>query len=143
MKQKNLVFVYGTLQKEFGNHRVMQRAGGEFIGKARTFNKYPLVVEGLPYLLDSRGDGENVEGEIYEVPDEGFSDLDQLEGHPNFYERRIKTFVLEKTEDMSDFDSESRTVKAWVYFLKSHADCYSDRTTWCSYKEAQEAVSIF
>ena len=42
-----LVFVYGTLQREFGNHRVMEYAGGEFVGNAQTMDKYPLIVEGL------------------------------------------------------------------------------------------------
>ena len=59
-----LVFVYGTLKRGFGNHSVMKRAGGEFVSCGRTVERYPLVVSGLPYLLDIRGQGYQVEGEI-------------------------------------------------------------------------------
>ena len=131
----NLVFVYGTLQREFGNHRVMEYAGGEFVGNAQTMDKYPLIVDGLPYLLDSRGVGEHVQGEIYDVPDEGFTDLDRLEGHPSFYERRVRTFLLERTEEMTDHNS--RTKRAWVYFLNSHVPSIEGRTLHKSYKDAR------
>ena len=32
-----------------------------------------------------------MEGEIYEVDKHGFAELDLLEGHPHFYERRTVT----------------------------------------------------
>ena len=99
------VFVYGTLQKEFGNHRVMQDAGGKFIAKAHTMDRYPLLVDGLPFLIDQVGQGEYVIGELYDVPSEGMRILDRLEGHPSFYERRVRTFLCDRTEEMTDYNS--------------------------------------
>ena len=51
----NKVFVYGTLQMDFGNHRWMENAGGVLLSKAVTEDCYPLIVEGLPYLIDKKG----------------------------------------------------------------------------------------
>lgn len=134
--QLNAVFVYGTLQKEFGNHRVMEDAGGTFIGKAQTMDRYPLLVEGLPYLLDRRGEGEYVTGELYDVPLYGFDRLDRLEGHPSFYERRVRTFLCDRTEEMTDF--KSRTKSAWVYFLNSHLPPTQDRNYYKSYSQGRD-----
>lgn len=103
-----LVAVYGTLKRGFGNHRVLQDAGGEFVAIARSVTPFPLVVSGLPYLLDRPGEGYQVEVELYRVSTlEGLRRLDRLEGHPDFYRRRVEAF---KQED-------GTAVDAWVYFL--------------------------
>lgn len=108
LKEHPLVFVYGTLKRGFHNHPVMQRAGGEFVCHGATVEHYPLVVDGLPYLLDAPGQGHPVEGEIYRVDSaEGWRVLDRLEGHPVFYERRVA--------DIAGEDGE--TYAAWIYFL--------------------------
>ena len=121
----NEVFVYGTLQKEFGNHRVMGSAGGQFLGKASTVDNYPLVVDGLPYLIDKKGEGSRVEGEVYRA--NNFSPLDCLEGHPTFYERRVRDVELE----------DGRVIPVWMYFLNGN-DWVSldDKIYWSSYTEA-------
>jgi gamma-glutamylaminecyclotransferase len=104
----DLVFVYGTLKRGLGNHRVMQGAGGEFVTAARTEDSFPLVVDGLPYLLDMPGCGHRVEGEVYRVSsDEGWARLDRLEGHPNFYRRRVITVLGE----------DGTRHEAWAYFV--------------------------
>ncbi|SEQ47964.1 gamma-glutamylaminecyclotransferase [Ectothiorhodospira magna] len=105
----DLVFVYGTLKRGHGNHRVMQRAAGEFIGEAITVERFPLVVDGLPYLLDSSGEGHHVIGELYRVSDDaGWSYLDRLEGHPTFYRRRVISCEVDGV-----------VMDAWVYFLQA------------------------
>lgn len=106
MSSPDLCFVYGTLRRGFGNHRIMQRAGGEFMGNAATIIPFPLVVDGLPYLLDCPGEGFQVEGELYRIPKDGWADLDRLEGHPHFYCRRVESFLLN-----------GEAVQAWAYFL--------------------------
>lgn len=106
MPSPDLCFVYGTLRRGLGNHRVMQRAGGKFLGDAVTLMPFPLVVDGLPYLLDRPGEGFQVEGELYRIPEDGWKPLDRLEGHPRFYCRRVESFLLG-----------GATVEAWVYFL--------------------------
>tara|TARA_R110000765_G_scaffold2440_5_gene7463 strand:- start:1810 stop:2730 length:921 start_codon:yes stop_codon:yes gene_type:complete len=99
------VAVYGTLKKGYGNHRLL--ADSEFIGKAKTEYTYPLLVNGLPYLYDEMGVGEQVRLEVYDVDDKTFDALDSLEGHPTFYERR-KIWV-----QMDDWSK----AECWVYFI--------------------------
>ncbi|MBE2202970.1 MAG: gamma-glutamylcyclotransferase [Chthoniobacterales bacterium] len=103
-----LVFVYGTLKRGFGNHRVMADAGGEFICEGRTVTPLPLVAQGLPFLLDQPGHGHRVEGEVYRVGDSrGWDRLDRLEGHPDFYRRRL--IEVEGTD--------GDRYEAWAYFI--------------------------
>ena len=130
------VFVYGTLQKEFGNHRVMQDAGGKFIAKAHTMDRYPLLVDGLPFLIDQVGLGEYVICELYDVRCEGLRIFDRLEGHPSFYERRVRTFLCDRTEEMTDYNSRKKT--AWVYFLNSHLPPTLDRNFYKSYRQGRD-----
>lgn len=107
-EDKPLVFVYGTLKRGFGNHRVMLLAGGHFVCEGKTLEHLPLIQRGLPYLLDQPGRGRQVEGEIFRIPDRsGWRHLDLLEGHPDFYRRRL-TDIL---------GSDGETYEAWTYFL--------------------------
>ena len=124
----NKVFVYGTLQKDFGNHRWMENAGGVLLGKAVTADCYPLIVEGLPYLIDKKGEGERVHGELYEITD--IAPLDCLESHPSFYERRVREVELEN----------GSITTAWVYFLNSKDMWWEnqDHKYWSSYSEARQ-----
>lgn len=111
-EQHPLVFVYGTLKRGFGNHRVMQEAGGRFVCEATTTEQFPLVEQGLPYLLLRPGQGRRVEGEIFRVgTPEGWRRLDHLEGHPQFYHREVIAI------EAADGD----TYEAWAYFL-THED---------------------
>lgn len=112
------VFVYGTLKRGHGNHRVMQMAGGELVGTAMTVERFPLVVEGLPYLLDRSGSGHRVIGEIYRVPDsEGWYQLDRLEGHPRFYRRRAIACEVDGV-----------FMSAWAYFLQGDYNRFAHLT---------------
>jgi gamma-glutamylaminecyclotransferase len=105
----DLVFVYGTLKRGCGNHHTIQRACGEFAGQAVTVDRLPLVVDGLPYLLDRVGQGHRVHGELYRVPDaDGWRLLDRLEGHPRFYRRRVIACEVNGGDQ----------VDAWTYFLQ-------------------------
>ena len=98
------VAVYGTLKRGYGNHRLL--ADSEFIGKAKTEDAYPLLVNGLPYLYDKVGVGED-SVKVYDVDDYTLAELDALEGHPTFYERR-KIWV-----SMDDWSKS----ECWVCFI--------------------------
>lgn len=100
------VGVYGTLKTGYGNHRLLENA--DFVGTGKTQSPYPLEVDGLPYLHDLEGEGENVTLEIYDVNSETLARLDQLEGHPTFYKRRVIPV------SMNDWS----TTYAWVYFIQ-------------------------
>ncbi len=84
------IFVYGTLKHGFPNNHVMKgtRVPGRFV----TARRMVLIVVGadhVPWLMDEGGQGEFVEGEIYEVEPEHMPALDRLEsiGEPGGYVR--------------------------------------------------------
>jgi gamma-glutamylaminecyclotransferase len=88
------IFVYGTLKKGFGNHRLIKEArflGESFIkGTMYSMGAFPGVV--------LKGDN-NIKGEVYEVDEGQLFSMDRLEGHPNFYRRTpIKTVDGEDVE---------------------------------------------
>ena len=90
---KHRIFVYGTLKKGFPNHhRYMQSA--EKLGNYRTVENYPLVLIGhryVPCMINAPGEGEPIEGELYEVDNDCLKRLDALERikKPDGY-RRLK-----------------------------------------------------
>lgn len=82
-----IVFVYGTLKKGFGNHRLLQDS--EFIKEESFTGKFELISDGmLPYLV-KRDFTTTVHGELYKVNKETLKRLDRLEGHPDFYKRGL------------------------------------------------------
>jgi gamma-glutamylaminecyclotransferase len=102
----NTVAVYGTLKQGHANH---ERHLGEaiYVGSGVTAARYPLVVSGLPYLLDKKGTGHHVEVEVYEVSDAELARLDGLEGHPQWYRRSTVPIKLDN----------GNTRYAWVYLM--------------------------
>lgn len=90
------VFVYGTLKKGEPNHHWLTRPENgfaRFISAGSTDEKFPLVIGtryNIPFLLDKRGMGHNIRGEIYEVDEVMFGNLDILEEYPNYYDREIQ-----------------------------------------------------
>jgi gamma-glutamylaminecyclotransferase len=107
MNGNPLLFVYGTLKRGRHNHGLLRQLGAEFVCEAQTSERFPLVVEGLPYLLDQPGVGYHVNGEIFRLDECGFSFVDRLEGHPDWYRRRQIDLTGEDGEQYS----------AWAYFL--------------------------
>lgn len=105
------VFVYGTLKNGFYNHRYL--AGSRFIGSARTTEKYAMYTEGgIPCVVEDEAVS-NIYGELYSVDGTVLQNLDRLEGHPNWYQRREIEICLD--------DGTSPTVKAWMYFIPYHS----------------------
>jgi len=102
----HVVAVYGTLKSGHGNHdRLMNKA--KFLGTGETFTKYPMVVSGIPYLIDRAGKGHHVKVEVYRVTSKELRDLDGLEGHPDWYVRTALTIKMDK----------GSTLTAWVYTI--------------------------
>ena len=99
------VAVYGTLKKGHGNHRLLKDS--YCLGEGFTSEPYPLVVDGLPYVIDRAGKGKRVCVEIYRVHLDTLARLDSLEGHPDWYQRKQIQVQLYK----------GGTVSAWVYMI--------------------------
>lgn len=80
------VFVYGTLKKGHGNHRVMELSNGKFLAECETqYDGFAMVhLGGFPGVIKTT-DGTTIKGELYEV--EHLEALDALEGYPNLYYR--------------------------------------------------------
>ena len=97
------LFVYGTLKRGFSNHHLLQ--GAEYVGAAKTLEKYSLYESGIPYVFKGEAVS-HIYGELYLVDELTLKKIDRLEGHPGWY-RREKVEVL--TEN-------GVTVAAWLYF---------------------------
>lgn len=91
------IAVYGTLKEGRGNHGLLK--GCELLGHGTTRDAYPLLTESCPYLIDEQGVGHNVVVEVYRVDAIALRDIDRLEGHPNWYVRRVKPIIMDETGD--------------------------------------------
>ena len=100
----NLIAVYGTLKKGYSNyHRYLRNA--KYIGGGNTVDKYPLIIEGLPYVVNQKGTGHNVTVDVFKVSNTALKQIDQLEGHPKWYKRvQIPIKVKDKV------------LTCWIYF---------------------------
>jgi gamma-glutamylaminecyclotransferase len=102
----NLVFVYGTLRKGFGNHSLLEHQ--TLKGKALTKYKYVMYASGIPFVKSDEAVTPIV-GEIYELDGvEALKRLDRLESHPDFYKREV---ILCTMEDGTE-------AHAWLYFAQ-------------------------
>ena len=103
----NVVAVYGTLKRGHGNYMRCLQGESIYMGSAVTADKYPLIIDGLPFLSPKQGIGHHVEVDVFRVDDDTFARLDHLESHPRWYVREQVPVVL---------DNGRRVVTAWVYF---------------------------
>lgn len=102
---KTLVAVYGTLRKGCHNYETFL-ADSLYIGNGETNNRYPLIIQDLPYVMDKPNKGFNIVVDIFAVDKETLSHLDRLEGHPNWYVRKKVDVSL----------SDGSILKTWLYF---------------------------
>lgn len=100
---RTFVFVYGTLRKGSGNHSLLKSA--RFVGKGRTRKRYTLYADSVPYAVKGEAVAQ-IRGEVYEVGDDTLKKIDELERHPDWYERELVAVALDDGFDMI----------AWMYF---------------------------
>ena len=110
MTDKHMVFVYGTLKRGFGNNRLL--SGSKFLGEARTEDKFALYESGIPFVIEDEQVSQ-ISGEVYEVDERTLARLDRLEGHPNWYFRKMVNISVNATER---YETEKR-IQAWIYFF--------------------------
>lgn len=98
------VFVYGTLRKG-GRWNYLLRDSALVVVDATV--KGDLFDSGnIPVALP--GDGKIV-GEVYEVTPKVFARLDELEGHPKWYVRKLVEIAHRDMADVGELE-------AWVYW---------------------------
>ena len=102
-KDNVLLFVYGTLMSGYGNNRLLKES--YLIGKAETIGEYSLYASGIPYVYPDNKISK-IKGELWEVTPQQLPRIDQLESHPNWYQRQI---VKVKCDD--------KIYDAWLYFM--------------------------
>ena len=94
------LFVYGSLKRKERLNPCLEDSLFLGVGKIKgilfDLGAYPAAIEKMTDRL--------IEGEIYEVSDRVLRNLDQIEGNPNYYIRK-----LVKEEISSE--------KVWVYFM--------------------------
>ncbi|XP_067631173.1 putative gamma-glutamylcyclotransferase CG2811 isoform X3 [Eurosta solidaginis] len=128
------VFVYGTLKRGEPNHHCLTRnenGHSRFVCEAQTIKKFPLVIGtryNIPFLLNKPGSGHNIWGEVYEVDDKMFANLDVLEDYPDYYDREIQQV---KNKDNELFD-------CWLYLIKEFPEQLLSKRHLESYHNTQE-----
>jgi gamma-glutamylaminecyclotransferase len=104
---EELVFVYGTLRRGYGNHHLLEH-GASFLGRARTLSPYALYALEIPFAIREQA-VTPLAGEVYAVTAQCLAGLDELEEHPDWYRREL---VGARLEDGS-------LIQAWLYFFPS------------------------
>ena len=100
----DLLFAYGTLRRGYVNHQLL--IGCELVDIARTVESFAMYVSQIPFVT-SREKVHRIVGELYRMPSlRRLIRLDRLEGHPNYYERRLTLVELDA----------GVKVTAWCYF---------------------------
>lgn len=117
------VFVYGTLMKDLGNHRLLKK-GSAFIGTALTrgsdYMMYRNVGGSYPYVSQTsrtvKGQGgQHILGELYQVDLDTLSEIDRLEQNGFHYERHLHTVVWNYEDMPKDGKVSPKLVQAYMY----------------------------
>jgi gamma-glutamylaminecyclotransferase len=99
----HLVFVYGTLRR--GQHNNYLLKDQKFVGEAiSSCPHFTMMASGIPFVSYAKANGHRVRGEIFMVSDACLDRLDQLEGHPDWYQRDLRLFEVK-----------GKVVTAWIY----------------------------
>lgn len=135
------IFVYGTLKKGQPNyHRLFDSSNGkaEFLGTAKTVEKFPLVIAGsynIPYLLNIPGQGKQIHGEIYNVDDQMLEFLDVFEGVPVHYQRIVTKLEVKEWEAQADGETlaPGSFIETFIYNTKTYKPEWTTLPTYESY----------
>lgn len=85
MKEMMRVFVYGTLKRGYGNHKLLAHCK-KYQEEDGVIEGFDLYASGIPFAKHGEG---NLHVEIYLVDFNVMRRLDELEGHPSMYKREL------------------------------------------------------
>lgn len=157
---KHLIAVYGTLKKDYSNyHHYLSQS--KYVGPGMTMEKYPLIIEGLPFLLNKPGEGHYVNVDLFLVDNDTLHMIDMLEGHPNWYFREkievdtkdgtvlTASIYFNETEDTGiyhreytqEFRSLSYADEMEENFSYVECQCESPESVWDDYDSEYYCIS--
>lgn len=108
-----MIAVYGTLKKNYGNYEALiepylKNGKIKFIGSGKTKEKYKMYASGIPFVVQNEHLS-NIAVEVYDIKNKKILvDIDALEGHPQWYQRRKVPIILDNGKE----------VQAWLYFYR-------------------------
>ncbi len=114
--------VYGTLKQGYGNHEYYM-SDFTYEGEAVSVSdNFFMEGGGFPFVYDNVEDGSKVKVEIYSYElQEGtyiaelLKNVDGLEGHPNWYKRKLFNFKFtDRPQELP--------VLAYMYVIEDHPD---------------------
>ena len=87
-----LVYIYGTLKNNCINNGILKNLSAQFLFPAETVEKFPMylsenMMEYFPYIENQPGIGNNIQGEVWDLPHQNIKKLDYFEGVPDLYVR--------------------------------------------------------
>ncbi len=135
MNSKKLIFIYGSLKRNFDNHYIIEKA--RYKCKAKTVRKLDMFQEesaNYPYLLNrTTNQSHHIKGELYEIYNENFLlEIDRFEDAPNYY--KISTIKVKIYN--------GKIKKADVYFLKDKR-VPKNQTPMAEWKESNSFLEEF
>ena len=104
-----LVFVYGTLLSNCGNHYRLEHPGAKLVGKGSIRAKMFTAHWGFPHIIFSNSNKDRIVGEIYEVNTEVLRSLDNLEGY-NPHQKNSGYCLYYRKHATTD-----KGLRVWVY----------------------------
>jgi gamma-glutamylaminecyclotransferase len=123
-----VVFVYGTLMTRYGNHSLLK--GSQFLGNACTTESYVMSASLVPFVSSpsscSELEASPIVGEVYRVDKDTLRKLDNLEGHPDWYQRRHVSVTLLTEEEEEGKPTGERTIEAFLYFNDKAPSFYGE-----------------
>lgn len=96
------MFVYGSLKRGFQNNPLLGTA--TFVAEDRLLDHKMFSLGGYPGIIYYPNKNLKISGELFVVDSPTLTRLDQLEGHPNHYERKFLTLASGR--------------RAWTYIYK-------------------------
>ncbi len=112
---KMYLFVYGSLRRGFPNHFLLEKS--IYMGTYSTVDKYYMigqVSKSFPYVVAEKEfesqPSTHIIGELYDIDADVLKNLDDLEGHPDFYMRCL----VRVADELGD-----NIYSAYVYILEN------------------------